>query len=264
MIYKYLPPERISYLSDALLRFTQPIALNDPYEALPALSTKQTHEVIAKYVANERKKANQAPTKKARQTARQLVDHVKNRIYNEIKANPYLIRDEFFKNAAIKLNSRIGILSLSERWDSGLMWAHYGSSHTGFCVGFDEGHKFFTNPSIGSPFPARSVSYSDLRIQVPLDQNQEIDFEVMFRKSSDWRYEKEIRLLALLENAQKMVQADGWPIYLFEVPHDSIKEVIIGLNSSEQTRSAISKFSIDNKCNLYQAKLSETTFDMIR
>ena len=34
-VYKYLPPDRKTYLDDELLRFTQPGALNDPFECIP-------------------------------------------------------------------------------------------------------------------------------------------------------------------------------------------------------------------------------------
>ena len=33
IFYKYLPPERIDILQNRLIRFTQPNALNDPFEA---------------------------------------------------------------------------------------------------------------------------------------------------------------------------------------------------------------------------------------
>ncbi len=41
MYYKYLPIERLSYLDNELLRFTQPTDLNDPFECLPQRPSKQ-------------------------------------------------------------------------------------------------------------------------------------------------------------------------------------------------------------------------------
>src|SRR6218665_1281944 len=35
-------------------------------------------------------------------------------------------------------DERLGILCLSERWDSILMWSHYADLHKGYCVGFHE------------------------------------------------------------------------------------------------------------------------------
>ena len=49
LYYKYLPPERLSYLDDELLRYTQPIDLNDPFECLPKKpSEKEFKDVIKK------------------------------------------------------------------------------------------------------------------------------------------------------------------------------------------------------------------------
>ena len=35
IVYKYLPPSRIDVLEDSRIRFTQPAALNDPFETFP-------------------------------------------------------------------------------------------------------------------------------------------------------------------------------------------------------------------------------------
>ena len=41
MIYKYLPHERTDVLKNLKIRFTQPKALNDPFEALPLVSASK-------------------------------------------------------------------------------------------------------------------------------------------------------------------------------------------------------------------------------
>src|SRR5262249_27556412 len=38
---------------------------------------------------------------------------------------------------------QLGILSLSERWDSLLMWSHYADSHRGLAIGLRTDHGFF-------------------------------------------------------------------------------------------------------------------------
>lgn len=37
-----------------------------------------------------------------------------------------------------KIDQHYGVLSMSGRWDSILMWSHYGNFHKGFCIGFGE------------------------------------------------------------------------------------------------------------------------------
>jgi hypothetical protein len=127
--------------------------------------------------------------------------NVRFELQEELNTNPGKLRDFFFQRAEQKINASIGILCLAKRWDSGLMWAHYASSHTGFCVGFHREHPFFL--SDGSSTGLRDVSYSENRVKVPLEKGTAIAFEVMFTKSSgllppnhwafNWKYEQEER-----------------------------------------------------------------------
>ena len=125
--YKYLPINRLSYLEDELLRFTQPGDLNDPFECLPKKpSIEEFDNLINSLIPENSNKV----------------------IQKEIKAkydSKYL--DELYKTQVEKVNEDIGIFSLSKNWKSSLMWAHYTESHKGFCVGFDSKNNFFKKPS---------------------------------------------------------------------------------------------------------------------
>lgn len=46
IVYKYLRPERIDVLKNSLIRFTQPAALNDPFESLWILDKNSLDETI--------------------------------------------------------------------------------------------------------------------------------------------------------------------------------------------------------------------------
>ena len=48
VFYKYVPAERIDILQNNLIRFTQPFALNDPFEAKPHFHELGSREVFAK------------------------------------------------------------------------------------------------------------------------------------------------------------------------------------------------------------------------
>ncbi len=43
-LFKYMPVERISFFDDWLTRFTQPKALNDPFEMCPHVLGYGTHD----------------------------------------------------------------------------------------------------------------------------------------------------------------------------------------------------------------------------
>ena len=59
IFYKYLPPERIDIFQNRLIRFTQPNALNDPFEAKPHFHAFATKAGLASAFADM---IRQAPT----------------------------------------------------------------------------------------------------------------------------------------------------------------------------------------------------------
>ena len=121
--YKYLPPERISFLTDGLLRFSQPDALNDAFECIPVLSIEDARQVLE--AAIEETEAailddifNEGLPRRADWEAFQ---QRKIELQGELNSNPSRLHDLFFRQAKQKINASIGVLCLSKRWDSGLM-----------------------------------------------------------------------------------------------------------------------------------------------
>jgi hypothetical protein len=143
-LYKYLPPERQTFLKDGLLRFSQPSALNDPFECFPALPRAVVEEALShirKRLLEPPAHARGAPREERRKLNR---DHLK-RARQKIEELPTAgqFRRTFLERGQANMDAKLGVLSLSRRWNSSLMWAHYSSSHAGFCVGFDRDHEFF-------------------------------------------------------------------------------------------------------------------------
>src|SRR5262245_61303190 len=48
-------------------------------------------------------------------------------------------------SARVKLQSRIGVLCLTEKANNHLMWVNYAHNHAGFVLGFDAHAAFFSN-----------------------------------------------------------------------------------------------------------------------
>lgn len=259
--YKYLPPDRHALFENGMLRFTQPADLNDPFECMPTITVGQTHEVAKTYFALEEQRLRGA---RARMKEMDAFRRRRRNAFAELKDDPNRLRDYFLQRAHENLNSQIGILSLSKRWDSALMWAHYCISHTGFCVGFDRQHRFFRGRLSNPGSELRDVKYSHQRIAVPLVKDVSIDFDVMFTKSLDWSYEVEERLLGSLSDAKVTIPKEPFPVHLLEVPLEAIKEVVIGARASIGLRNAILTFCRARKIGAFQATPSNVNFDMIR
>jgi Protein of unknown function (DUF2971) len=267
LTYKFMPPERITYLADSLLRCTQPAALNDPLECIPILSIEDSHRVFDQFISIQRSALlhDMINERTAGQAQWKAFEDNERRLREELEANPAKLRDFFFEHAKKNLNEHIGILSLTKRWDSMLMWSHYAASHQGFCVGFDSSHVFFTNPEGDPDITAiRDVEYSRERIKVPLERGVAINFDVMFRKGLDWAYEQEQRMLFMLSGAKKTIPDKPYCICLFHVPHDAIAEVVTGAHASPQLEQEIASFCSQRKIPTMRAEPSSEDFDMKR
>lgn len=251
--YKYLGSDRITYLDDPLLRFTQPGDLNDPFECYPK---KIDNAEINEEVLRQLKLRDQSP--------QSVVDQKKiEDLVEELSKN-------YIENTFQQLNLEIGILSLSKCWKSSLMWSHYCHSHTGFCIGFKKGHKFlddFTYNHLKQSQLTKCVEYKEERakLEVGVDAEKK-HMEILIRKSLEWEYEKEVRIIKTLNLSKKKCENEkgSHEVHLFEFPHDLISEIIIGVRTKEDIKEKILEFRKGKDIKIYQTMISETTFDMER
>ncbi|PSB77101.1 hypothetical protein C5F61_13205 [Photobacterium damselae subsp. damselae] len=273
LFYKYLPPERISYFDDERLRFSPPSALNDPYECIPKLPDELEHIVLDTiFEICETGSANYERSDELKYSILNAVTEIcKTGI--DIKATKQRVAmykedisklvDDFNSEILKGMNENIGILSLSKRWNSSLMWSHYALSHQGICLGFNSQHDFFKYPSETtnrSGFGIGSVRYSLERPNLRGIDNS----NALFTKSVDWKYEDEVRAICLLKDANKTIKAEPFNIALFKIPHQAVKEVIVGMRVDDRTYQFAKKFAMQNSIPLYRTMLSNRTYDLQR
>lgn len=263
-VYKYLPPERASYFDDALLRFTPPGALNDPFECFPALIdevVKQALEYLeTKVFARDSVGNDRGERRKMERTRKKEIAQK----IQALKNDPDLFAQGIHDYAAESINGRLGILSLSRRWDSSLMWSHYTNCHQGFCIGFDRNHSFFAD-SARPRSDFRPVIYSHRRPTLTRMRTSPDDNKIILStKSKDWEYEEEERVIALLANADKVISALPHNISLFKVPHDAVTEIVLGMRSSKDLRKCAQVIARKFDVPLYLAEPSKTDFDVTR
>jgi hypothetical protein len=276
LLYKYLPPERVSFFSSFNLRFTQPAALNDPYECLPCIKQidhasiqralrLQIHDYINDCSAEHLSR------KARREGARKLAKHLSHQMrpLYEGEDNNLFITD-LFTTIYDKIRlSRICFLSLTVRADSQLMWAHYARNHKGFVLGMDSNHDFFQKTCDerfdGIP-ELQKVIYSEKRVPVLFADNK-IPHATFFTKHSDWAYEEEMRLLKAVEDASEVIKETDSNIYLFNIPKSSLSRVIFGSRCPSsvqaQIRSLIAQDSELSHVRLYRSFLHPYNFSIV-
>jgi len=262
LYYKYLPIGRLTYLDDELLRFSQPIDLNDPFECLPQKPNYKEYYDLVKDIAShlDSKKINGVSNPELDDSFREFT----NEYLESIKSGKL----DLYNDAYNRINKEIGIFSLSKNWNNTLMWSHYTDSHKGVCIGFNSEDEYFKRQinTDGTKFKLiADVVYSESRAKIPMILGQQRPLlKPYLTKSLDWKYEEEVRMLSTLNLSDKILPNIPVDINLFKIPHTIIKEIILGARISENDVSTIKVFCKKNGINLYQSKISDEKFDMDR
>ena len=278
VFYKYVSAERIDILQNRLIRFTQPYAMNDPFETRPDFYTLGKKGLASAYAEMIRRAPYRVWKDYKRVTGTDLDRWA---FANKFKADPDYaeqlykdlghrdilpdLRERFYK-----LHNTAGILSLSETPNNLLMWAHYAEGHTGFVLVLEGSHDFFKgeNSLLGFAKPER-VEY---RLERPRMAFEETSKEaamqdIFFVKGSGWEYEKEWRYLKNLNDAgKKIIEVNGHDVHLFRLPPKCIKGVILGCYSSEELKNKIVELCRDapefGHLRIQQARISETHYSI--
>jgi Protein of unknown function (DUF2971) len=180
-----------------------------------------------------------------------------------------------------KLNSRYGVLSLTRQPLNPLMWAHYGMSHSGAVIGIDVEEAGLNDPGLSlicasqgevvysatKPVHAIDVETFDESLLENIDS---LSFEsvssnffkrAFLYKSLEWSYEEEVRVIKNVtkygeaiprgrnlsfENQHghwEKISVENRPLYLFELPQSSIKEIYLGANVYSRNVSQLEKMT---------------------
>ena len=157
---------------------------------------------------------------------------------NELKAkllsykeNPKIIRKDIEADYTLKLRKSFCITCFSERADSILMWSHYADKHKGICLKFD----WKVHPKY---FKGYKVQYTSELPKVTYNGNRQFDTtDIFLTKLKHWKYEKEIRSIAAVE--------DGIQIAAFNPK--ALVAVIFGEKISAEDKLTIKKVISGNK-----------------
>jgi len=256
VLYKYMPAERSTIFDNWLIRFTQPNALNDPFEMRPHIAGYSTPE-----------KVREIATRRWEEYARERYDAMVGECTGHGEPIPFDVfrfriehdRTQQIEAASLRasdhnapmaaridelMNSNIGVLSLCEHADSLLMWPHYGDSHRGFVIAFDTTAPFFHQVTPPAHVKATSedaaafteeygrlryIRYQDERPSVVVT---EMSFDNIMTKGKAWEYEREWRMLMPPDYADvKGQDSKDLPLYLFEVPPSTVKAILLGCNA---------------------------------
>jgi Protein of unknown function (DUF2971) len=260
-LYKYIPPqlwEKI--LPPKQIRFTQCSLLNDPFELQPFYESPAEDAGFRRNIHNiSQEEVDEIAETQLTQAYlsfpaefREMFpfDLFKNlaRIDKQVaieSAIPFLdaLMPEMGHALYLNFNKLLGILSLTEKFDDLLMWAHYAKNHEGLVLEFDCEHPFFNQKiSDNDEFRhLRKIVYSKERPNIQI-MTEEDAVGIFLTKSGDWEYEQEWRMLLPLENAEEQYEFQGQLIHLFAFPSECVTSVIFGCRMRTETKAEITDF----------------------
>jgi hypothetical protein len=170
-----------------------------------------------------------------------------------IEGNEYIVPIELFYFVAC----------FSNTWSSAPMWAHY-SRFTGVCLGYD--HKkldewvkgdSLTLPQRGLGFTTR-LREVDYNLKVPfVDTDDKIVEDDFFRKTEEWEYEGEWRIVAKADEGAKKNRGILIPT------GDCLAEITLGHQINDKIKDAIINECLNLKrdIDLYQAKVENGLYE---
>ena len=272
ILYKYLTPARLDVLERRRIRFTQPAAFNDPFEFKPYIESAASQAHLQEYVEQNfdeilRRELKEYPILSTLLPGESAVDLLRP-LKSSIPTLFQLLEPHFLPGVSTAINSalnaNVGVLCLSEIRDSLLMWGHYTDNHEGFVVGFEQDHPFFSvrrGPEDEFGF-LRQVLYHRTRPKVTIANTTGTEwFEV---KSDEWAYEREWRMMRVLNHADSRLDCAPHPICLFNFPADAVVEIIAGLRSPQEVRDQLRAVSKDYpKAKLFQAEEHSSEYALL-
>ena len=247
-IYRYRP-SKTRYLEDEVSKtlerriwLSEPKYLNDPFDCNPSITESTIKELsdIIKTYGFRRYKADLAE----RMSSAAGRDIKRERRWKRISQTPATMAK--FEYEITKLNTRYYALQrakvacLSTRHDSILMWSHYSTNHSGYCVKY----RYRWGSAETSPLRVRYVdnrsnlSMIDLVIfssrhlrEFAMEENDEyrIISALFYEKASEWSYENEWRI----------VLPDGGKAGYRYIPELEPVGVYLGANATPEVKDVI-------------------------
>lgn len=172
----------------------------------------------------------------------------KEKYRDKLLNSPDIFQEEFNKLYFTSVDNHFGIFSASVNWDNLLMWSHYANQHKGFCIGINQNKIKVLCKDIQQSYVYYPKDDSFPSIN-PIES--ESPFSVITQtttKSNNWDYEEEYRLIMLFYSK---IPSDEDRCLI--IPNDFISEIIIGLNSSSETKTEIVSIAKRKNIKVYEA-----------
>jgi len=288
-VYKYCCPRGVEILESLEIKVTQPNRFNDPFEFYPRMIStnplRWAQQILKTPGVIERIYQTRTIAGSWRgsleEFRRHMSDHIEEEARSLVSHVPQAI-GEVRARVVEHASKTFGILCLSNKRDSILMWGHYADKHRGIVIGFDSSNDMFQANAKSSRLGESDstvimmglhpVEYGNERVVYdtswfPTDpQMTQFEQQIFFSKSKDWIYEEEVRQCFALDSLVARLLDDKSPGYFLPVSPAAVVSVSLGakfnMDTAERVRAAL-KRSCFSHVVFDQASLDEREFALV-
>jgi hypothetical protein len=261
IVYKYRSWDDYKHkriLKDNEIYFSSAQDFNDPYDCrIPQNFSLLSKEEIYQYIS-DLAVSQYSSIEKRGIDLKQIIYNLEKR-FSDIEN----IQKERDKLEFEDFDKYYGILSLSCRWNSVLLWSHYANRHEGFCIGFHEEklRNFLLPNAVGAGRVNYSKNFPELKPRVIMNPDDKeiikMRFTKTYAKSLDWSHEKEYRIF--INYFPKVPDTCDRIIHFSD---DIISEVIIGMKMQPDFREEIISICKEKNITVFQAQKDDFKFEI--
>jgi hypothetical protein len=179
-----------------------------------------------------------------------------------------LLKKDLKENTAIyqeNLNQRylkdgdlfFGIFCATKIWDNILMWAHYSSNHSGFCVGLNR--KYLYDNHLSNANAASVIYTKKFPLIDPFDDFIQKMFKKSHSKARNWKYEKEYRFY--INSSPSVLTIDDRRI---KITKECFNSIMIGLAFPKEQIPILKHLADKLEVPIYQIYTADQAFRLKR
>jgi hypothetical protein len=179
-----------------------------------------------------------------------------NFLKKDLKENTLIYQEKLNEIYLREGDLYFGVFSTSKIWNNILMWTHYSSNHTGFCIGFNREKllDFLFDCTVASVIYTKKFPLID-----PFDDFIQKMFQKSHSKVNNWKYEREYRFF-LNSYPNRLSIKERRRI----IPKECFRSIILGLSFPKDQIRIIRKHSDALEVPLYQVITANQTFNLKR
>ena len=255
----------LKVLSKRALKATPPNEFNDPFEFSPVVRSSEAVEQQITSIAERFFFDQHFPTHPNWRNFdyyQQCIRTKKDVLKQGALEHLHNFQDDFLRLAS----DIVGVICFSSEATHPLMWAHYASAHSGLMIEFVENCPLFQGSDfLGVDYPVDRAKpvYEPFKPGETLNQIRQI----ARRKSVDWEYEAEYRVIVELKRTKRTHTPDGLTLHLLPIDPSWLRSVTFGLRCSELLRTEVARLLTEpdlKHIRSFEIKMHRETFNLER